>query len=705
MQKSKNTILLFLIVCVLISFLPLSLIYGNVRADSLLVMAKSASKEKKIEIYNKLFLQYEFTDTAKASYYSKLALSLAKKHNYKQGLIDALVNNGYFAEDHGRYALAIEFYKQALRVANKINDKYHTASNYKNIGNVNLRQGNYTEAINNYQQALEISEQIQNNDMISKCLTNIGSIYLYQNNYEKAIQNYEKSIKIAKVLNDKRRIANCLNNIGLACQLDDNYEKAEKSFFKALKILEEINDKGGLADCYHNLGIINTPKDSADTNITQAKSHYEKALQIYQEIGDKKGIALSLNSLGSLLYRQGKYRQSIKYSEKSLNIAQEIGSKDDIKNAYQNIALSYKQLGNYKKAYEYYEKFSLAKDSLNIVQSIQLQAEMEAKYETEKKQKEIELKNIELAKKDAIVKQKTTFQYALIIIVVLVVIFSLFLYNSNRNKKKANKMLHQQNLVIEEKNMDITNSIKYAKRIQESILPPDNLLQEYLKDVFVLYRPKDIVSGDFYWIEKVENKIIYAVVDCTGHGVPGAFISIIGYNGLNRAVNEFKLTKPSDILNKLNEIVNDTIKQSIDESTIRDGMDIAVCSIDFENMKLEYAGANNPLYIVRNKKIIEYKPTKRPIGHFTGINLKSFDNNEISVCKGDNLYVFSDGYADQFGGKENKKFKYSRFKELLINISNKTSGRQKEILNTTITEWMSNSQQIDDICIVGIKIQ
>jgi len=341
---------------------------------------------------------------------------------------------------------------------------------------------------------------------------------------------------------------------------------------------------------------------------------------------------------------------------------------------------------------------------LNISKSIQLQAELEAKYENEKKQKEIELKNAEISKKDAIVKQKTNFQYALIIIIILIVFFFLFLYRSFRQKKKANVLLNNQKLLIEEKNKDITNSIKYAKRIQESILPVDNIVQNTLNDAFVLFRPKDIVSGDFYWLEKVDNTILFAVVDCTGHGVPGAFISIIGYNGLNRAVNEFKLRKPSKILEKLNEIVNETIKQTYEDSTIRDGMDIALCSVNLDTLKLEYAGANNPLYIISNNEVVEYKASKRPIGHFVGVDFHDFVNHEIEIQKDDMIYIFSDGYADQFGGPKNKKFKYSQLKTILKEIHKETSEKQKDILNEIIDKWMIDVEQIDDICILGVRV-
>ncbi|HCA82862.1 MAG TPA: hypothetical protein DEP18_03680 [Flavobacteriales bacterium] len=262
----------------------------------------------------------------------------------------------------------------------------------------------------------------------------------------------------------------------------------------------------------------------------------------------------------------------------------------------------------------------------------------------------------------------------------------------------------KQKEVIEEKNKHITDSIVYAKRIQEAILPPEDVFKLHLRNSFVLYKPKDIVSGDFYWIERKENKILFAVVDCTGHGVPGAFMSIIGYNGLNQIVNEYNITQPAEILNNLNRIISATLKQRAEESKIRDGMDLSVCSIDLENHKLEYAGANNPIFIVRNNEVIEVKADKQPIGNFVGEEDFRFTNKEIDLLPNDRLYVFSDGYADQFGGPRGKKLKYSTFRDLLIENCDLPMEEQKRVLDQMFETWRGDLEQIDDVCVIGVGI-
>jgi serine phosphatase RsbU (regulator of sigma subunit) len=257
---------------------------------------------------------------------------------------------------------------------------------------------------------------------------------------------------------------------------------------------------------------------------------------------------------------------------------------------------------------------------------------------------------------------------------------------------------------IEEKNRHIEDSIRYAKRIQNAILPPDQYVKRLFEDYFILYIPKDIVSGDFYWVSHNDNRVYIAAVDCTGHGVPGAFMSIVGHDRLNYAVNVAEAEHPSDILNSLNKGVTDTLRQTRSEISVKDGMDIALLSFDFDNDLLEYAGAFNPLYHIRDNELLQVPADKFPIGAFVGEELNKFQNNEIKLKKGDIFYVFSDGYADQFGGPKNKKFMTKRFRDMLLEIHKKPMNEQKETLTSTIKKWMGEAPQVDDILVIGVKI-
>lgn len=249
---------------------------------------------------------------------------------------------------------------------------------------------------------------------------------------------------------------------------------------------------------------------------------------------------------------------------------------------------------------------------------------------------------------------------------------------------------------------NVTDSIRYAKRLQESILPPDQRVRQMLPESFVLYRPKDIVSGDFYWVDEVNGKVIVAAVDCTGHGVPGAFMSLVGYNGLNQAIKEHGLVRPAEILGDLNRIAYDTLHKDRDTFLVRDGMDMALCVLDRTNQVLEYAGANCPLYIVREGELIQFAPDKMPVGGFE-LDGRSFTEHRVQLEPGDMVYIFSDGYPDQFGGERGKKFLYRRFRELLVTISREPMERQKVLLQDALNAWKGSHDQVDDILVLGIR--
>jgi serine phosphatase RsbU (regulator of sigma subunit) len=276
-------------------------------------------------------------------------------------------------------------------------------------------------------------------------------------------------------------------------------------------------------------------------------------------------------------------------------------------------------------------------------------------------------------------------------------LFSVGLFIGFQRKKKANLLIHEQKQIVEEKNKEITDSIQYAKRIQSAILPSNKVVKEYLQNSFIIYLPKDIVAGDFYWMETVGNKVLFAAADCTGHGVPGAMVSVVCNNGLNRSVREHGLTDPGKILDKTREIVIEEFEKS--EEEVKDGMDIALCCL--EGNKLLYAGANNPLWIIRNKEIIETKATKQPIGKFE--NPSPYHTHEFNLEEGDIIYLFSDGFVDQFGGEKGKKLKTRAFRELLLSVQTKSMQEQKDLIVNAFNQWKEGHDQVDDVCVIGVK--
>jgi len=279
-----------------------------------------------------------------------------------------------------------------------------------------------------------------------------------------------------------------------------------------------------------------------------------------------------------------------------------------------------------------------------------------------------------------------------------------YYYELEEKVKERTLRIEHQKEEIEEQKKHIMDSIYYARRIQNAILPSFSLIEHHLKNYFILYLPKDIVSGDFYWMHEIDGLFMMSAVDCTGHGVPGAFMSIVGFNQLNSAVNVKKARQASIILDELNQGVITTLNENKSEGSIKDGMDMSLCVFDFSAKKVEFAGANNPLVHIRNTEVTKYKGDRFPIGAYEGNDVQRFKNNEIDLEEGDCFYLFSDGYADQFGGPENKKFMYRRFEELLLEISSQPMEEQKELLHRQLYEWMGTNDQVDDILVIGIRV-
>jgi ligand-binding sensor domain-containing protein/serine phosphatase RsbU (regulator of sigma subunit) len=309
---------------------------------------------------------------------------------------------------------------------------------------------------------------------------------------------------------------------------------------------------------------------------------------------------------------------------------------------------------------------------------------------------------------------KTWWFYLIVISVIVAMLFAYIklrerklLYEKKILEDKVNERtaeVVEKNKELDEINKDITASIRYAKRIQDAILPPDDFVKRLLPHAFVLFKPKDIVSGDFYWVEEKNERVIFAAVDCTGHGVPGAFMSIVGHNLLDRAVSEQNITRPAHILDELNRSITDTLRQKdLEDNTVRDGMDIALCSFDKRTGSIEFAGAYNPLWLIRDNQLTEVKADKFPIGNSRSGDTKRFTNHDITLRKGDTLYIFSDGYSDQFGGPHGKKFKSSALKSLLLNAQHLSMDEQKELLDNAIEDWRGDHEQVDDILVIGIR--
>jgi len=531
-------------------------------------------------------------------------------------------------------------------------------------------------------------------------------------------------------------------------------QEALSYFEKSLEINRELNNQNAIKTIYNNLGLIYTEKDEFQKAIT----YFEKSLQLNiakgnksEAISDYINIALSFQSLGY-------YAESNVKAEKALETALGINDIELTKTCYGILADNYEKLGENKKASDYYEKYNTLTRHLQK-KEMELMADKTREIEKEVRSKEKELKNtldtlgevIELnreiqlqnallskdnqlkeeqkarleaekARLSAREKTRRTRFIALLLVLVLTCCIIGMAYWQLAQKKKANKLLQDQNAEIDRQKKEIeeqrdlanrqkkkiTDSIQYAQRIQNAVLPPTSFFNENFSDYFILYRPKDIVSGDFYWTSRKDDIIIIAVADCTGHGVPGAFMSMLGVAYLNEIVNKIAINKhistlnADDILNQLREMIISSLHQTGESTEPKDGMDISICIMDPEHKKLQFAGANNPLYVIRKGEILQFEADKMPVSYHQKRDVP-FVKHEMDLLPDDRLYMFSDGFIDQFGGDQGMKFLARKFRDTLLKIHEKPMEEQRIFLSRTLDDWRGDKPQLDDVLVLGIR--
>lgn len=587
--------------------------------------------------------------------------------------------------------------------------KKSLAGALNNIGFVYANQGDIPKALDYHHESLKLHEELGDKKGIAYGFNNIGFLYKKQGDIKNAFEYYHKSLKIYEEIGDKEGQAMSLNNIGVISISAGDTTKALEYHLKSLKLYKVIEDKYGMAYSLHHIGSIyktygdpsvtSSREASLISGINKALDYYRKSLALREEKGDKKGIASSLYCIGDIYNKQGKFKISIKYGLMSLELAQELGFPYRVEDAANLLSEVYEKQGKGIKALETYKLSIKMRDSMNNEANQKATAQQQAKYKYEKQKVLDDAKHDKLLAAEQEEKEKQQILAgATAIGLGLVVVFLIFVFNRLRVTKKQKLVIEEQKEVVEEAHQEIKDSITYAKRIQSAILPPSKLVKEYLNESFILYKPKDVVAGDFYWMEHKDGKVLFAAADCTGHGVPGAMVSVVCNNALNRSVREYGLTDPGQILDKTREIVIQEFEKS--EEEVKDGMDIALCSI--EDNKLKYAGANNPLWIIRNSEIIETKANKQPIGQFD--KPVPYKTHSFDLEQDDSIYLFSDGYVDQFGGEKGKKFKSKAFRELLLCIQDKSMEQQQTIINEAFETWKGNLEQIDDVCVIGFRI-
>ncbi len=603
-------------------------------------------------------------------------LSAEEKISINVSLSIAINNLGYIYSNKGDISKALEYYHKSLKIREQTNDLKGMANSYSNLAYVYIEQGDVALALEYMNKALSIQKKIDDKVNMAITYNNLSSIYFDTRELDKAAEYSNMAIEIQQEIGDKPNLAMSYTNMGNIYKIQRELPTAINYFLRSLEIQKEVGDKHGMAYTYHNLAGV-------------------------------KALSFTYNN------DKNELKEARKYAEKGLELAFEVGFPEVIKrnaNILHKIAL---REGNYKEAYEMRNLEIQMIDSLEDEQALKAAAQQQAKYEYEKAeavkdaahQKELEKQRAVAAAEE---KRKNAIILSVSIGLVLVLLLSVFLFNRFRVTRKQKQTIQQQKEEVDEKNKEILDSINYAKRIQTAMLPPEKLVRQYLPDSFIFFQPKDIVAGDFYWMETIKSPleggegdvVFFTAADCTGHGVPGAMVSVMCSNALSKAVKELGIYQPAKILDKTVELLEERFSKS--EEEVKDGMDLALCSLNLKTNQLEYAGANNPLYHISNGELKEIKADKQPVGkHF---ERKPYANHIINLQPGDTLYIFSDGFIDQFGGDKGKKYKAVNFKNLLISIQQESMEKQKQLIKEAFENWKGNLEQIDDVCIVGVRV-
>jgi serine phosphatase RsbU (regulator of sigma subunit)/Tfp pilus assembly protein PilF len=629
---------------------------------------KSLTDQERVELYLELYNYFNANKPDSAMYYALMAYEKAGEIHYIEGEIKAKTNIGSVYFYQGDYANAL----QSFITSNDLTEIYIEKNG---LDNFSMRQR-------------------------SKNFNNIGLIYLNQHLFSDAENYLLQSLELDIKLNDQRSLANSYNNLGAVKENQNLYDDALTYYTKSLQIKFALNDSAEIPSTLINIGVIKMNSDA----FYEADTCFKRAVLVSTATDNLKDLSLAFINSGDLYYLQDKHEQAISYYDKAAAICEDQSYTYFLSYAYESMAMSYEKLGKYKDAYDYYKRYVKTQELLYTEENAKVISELQTKFETEKKEKEITLLKKDKELQEVALANSKRLLIISIVGLILVSGFIFYLILSVKQKKKINKEIQLKNKkleiayrMVEEKKQEIIDSINYAKRIQSAILPPKKYFDTYLPDNFILYQPKDIVAGDFYWLEYKNNKVLFAAADCTGHGVPGAMVSVICNNGLNRSVREHNITDPGKILDKTTEIVIQEFEKSDDE--VKDGMDISLCVL--ENNNLYWAGANNPLFIVRKGTLIEYTANRQPIGKYAGTS--PFDSHTITLEKEDMIYIFTDGFQDQFGGEKGKKFMVKKFKELLIQLSSLPLIQQKEQLMEAFVSWKGDNEQIDDVCIIGVR--
>ncbi|MEM6297243.1 MAG: tetratricopeptide repeat protein [Bacteroidota bacterium] len=666
-------------------------------------LKEDLSEIARIQTLNRLATATWSTDRLESKTYLDKALKLAQKLQNTEGLAISYYKLGVFNRDEKNYAEALSAFRQALPYHEELGNLEEQADIHNQIGIIFDSRGAQSKALQSYLTAQRIVEKLENSVVLAHLRDNIGVLYSKLGDEEKALELYRQNLTTYEKLDQQENIASTYVNIGVSEGKMGELEVAQKSFSRALEIFKKENNLKGLAYAYGNLGDMALKR----MKIEEGLNYYQESEKYFKVVQDKKGIALSETQIGIAHYLLGDYKTADEYLSQGIKLARQIEEKEIEKDALKYLSQNYEFQGQYQDALKYFRQYEQLRGELFSAEKSRAVAEVKAQNELKDREEEFERR--EAAQEERLQRQNYMLWGAAVVAILVLVFGILQYYNSLGNRRMNRILLDQkdkiadQNKELYHRNTQIGQSIQAARTIQQAILPPKERLEKLFNDHFIFYRPKDIVSGDFYWTGQAREWTFLASVDCTGHGVPGAFMSMIGSSLLDNIVLVQNEDDPKRILERLHEEIRTTLHQEANGEN--SGMDAAFVAMKKEGdlTRLHFSGARQSLCYVSNGNWEELKGDRRSIGGHREIKAP-FTTQQLDLKKGDVFYIFSDGYPDQHN-LERKKFGSQAFKDLLYGMSNlRPLCKQKVRLAETLDQFRKTQSQRDDILVVGVEV-
>ncbi len=610
-------------------------------------------------------------------------------------LLKTYLSVGNYFYNKGQLDTSLAYFKTGHTKATELKKVKFICDFLLRLGLVEREKGVYNKSSEYYYKALEIAEQNDFKKQRASIYNGIAILAAIQKDPEKAIEFYTKSLEVYKEIGFLAGQGSVYNNIGLTYLDKANNTAALKFFFKALEISNKMQDEFNMAVNSENIGL--TYHEMKNDNL--ALIYYAKAIKIWYLREDENSIPITLGYMANTFIRQKKWNMAIDTLHKAMKFAVKVNSIASQRDISLHLSEAYEGNGDIANSFKYYRLGKSLSDSLHNSDKTKEITEIQLNYTFNKIKVRDSIKHeLEVKAKETQLSTERNYKYVVSGVLVLILVLLFFVFKNYKEKKKANEVITFQKDIVEKKQKEILDSITYARRIQTALLTQDEVINNYIKDHFHFFKPKDIVSGDFYWVAKKDHLLYLAVCDSTGHGVPGAFMSLLNINFLNEAINEKNITKPNEIFNYVrNELID-----SISKEGQQDGFDGVLICINTLTKEITYSAANNKPLLISDREIQQLETDKMPVGK--SVKEGMFRLFNIQLRNSDTLYLFTDGYADQFGGPRGKKFKLNELNKLLRSITHLPMIEQKQKLKEHFDLWKGDLEQVDDVLLFGIKI-